>query len=190
MMFSAIIAVAFPITEMTHVADINLALELELVFYFLVMAMICVDSIAICRYEREIRLVTSINLVSPFTVHIFPRYKTFDNHQPLYRERPPPNRPLARVQELPGNLQVAGLKKSSCILSDGEGGIIFVQNVTGAVLSTFQARTVEETKVVWITADAIRRNPLNPEVLVLTETEISQLDFGNERETMRQALRY
>ena len=194
--FGIVISIALPISEIIRVEDINtswlgLAFKLEIAFYVLVLVMIVTDIFALKSYQREIRL---ISMISSPSVHIETpsavRYRTFDTCQPSpYTERPAPNRRLTRVQELPGNLQVAGLRESSCILSDGEGGIIFVQNVSGSVLS-FQARTVEETKVVWITADAIRRNPLNPELLVLTETEISQLDFGNERENMRQALHY
>ena len=118
-----------------------------------------------------------------------PSYQTFGApppYQPTYRQ-------VTRT-EAPRNIQVAGLHESNCVLSDGEGGIIFVRQLTGASLSSSHGnrgniRGVEHTQIAWISREAILRNPFNPEVRILTATEISEIDFGNERETIRNALR-
>uniref|UniRef100_A0A7M5V7Z3 Uncharacterized protein n=1 Tax=Clytia hemisphaerica TaxID=252671 RepID=A0A7M5V7Z3_9CNID len=119
-----------------------------------------------------------------------PSYQTFG--------APPPYQPVQRHvtrTDAPRNIQVAGLQESNCILDDGEGGIIFVRQLTGASLTASHGnrgniRGVEQTQIAWITREAILRNPFNPEVRILTATEISEIDFGNERESIRNALRY
>lgn len=195
-LLSVIALIGFPIVEFSNVESFSapgLAIKLEIAFYFTVMLAMIVNIFAHNRYGRAI-LELSLYRPQPNTGHSTSGYNTFQNNlhyssaPPPYRERQAPNRRLVRLQEAPRNIQVAGLEESRCILSDGEGGIIFVKSVQGAALSTFRARTVEETVVVWISAEAIRRNPYNPEMVVLTAVEINQLDLGeNERNAIRRA---
>ena len=194
---NVVILISFAIVEFSKVENFNspgLAIKLEIAFYFTVLLAMIVNIFAHHRFKREIILL-SLFQIRPNIKPFGSGYRTFENnlHQPSsapppYRERATPNRRLVRLQEAPNNVQVAGLKESGCILSDGEGGIIFVKNVQGAALSTFRARTVEETVVVWISAEAIRRNPYNPEMVVLSAVEVNQLDLGeNERNAVRRA---
>ena len=108
--------------------------------------------------------------------------------------RPRPTAPSYQVlRQPPPNIQVAGLREASLILSDGEGGLIFVRQITANTATANQGsgvhRSITQTQIVLITREAIARNPFNPEVHVLTETEISQMNFGRQQNTITSALR-
>lgn len=210
--FSCMLSVSCCIFPITEIYDGRLpagtALSLEIAFYTCVLIMFLLDLYAFMVFRNAMRLklynsveVTRVNAEE--NAPIFTSYSNSANYNsyarlppppPYTEQRAPPTRRLTRIQNVPYNLQAAHLRDSEGVYSDGEGGFILIRNVT-ASLSTFQHpqaqhTTVERTQVAWITADAILRNPSNPEVLILTATEISHLDLGEDRHLVRQALQY
>jgi len=119
------------------------------------------------------------------------QYDTQDAPPPYYKQQQPqtPQR-ATQTRDVPMNIQVEGLDRASLVLSDYEGGIIFLTSTKNPASERLSGNPIDQAQAVWISREAILRNPFYPEVHVLTAIEISQIDFGNDRENVRQALRY
>ena len=168
----------------------------EIIFLVCLGIMIIIDFLGYILYKEAIK--QQLYRHDDYEVLRQPSYNPYARSAPPTRygsyDPPPPYSNATRTQiiprqtnmyrtQAPRDLTVAGIEDASIVLSDGEGGIIFVRQIKGAGVAQrgysgrTQAHGIQHTEVAWISAEAIRRNPRNPEVYVLSQTEISQNQF-------------
>lgn len=193
--------------DSSYVDENNKVYKFEIGFMVGLAIMTFVDLMALKLYKRGLdeglyfkteedsRLESSVH--SPY--YQGPRrYGSYDP-PPAYSYKQSPvtyTRPSAinaRRTTAPTDIRIRGVEQASAVFTDGRGGYILVMKTLGATVSamprgTVRAQGITETKVAWISAEAIRRNPSNPDVYVMTEMEVSQINFGSETENIRRAL--
>ena len=113
---------------------------------------------------------------------------SYQGYAPISPTPNPPRRSPTKVQRPPRDLHVAGLQDSSLVLTNENGDLIFVREIVVASTSNTSLRGITQTQVALITREAMERNPLNPEVRVLTTTEVTGIDFGTEQQRVNRAL--
>ena len=81
-------------------------------------------------------------------------------------------------------VNIGGVEREFGVISDGDGGLIAVQKTTGAHLSATERgiglQSVEDYQLAHISREAIQRNPDNPDIRVISSTEMSRINFGIE----------
>ena len=98
------------------------------------------------------------------------------------------------VRQTPNGVIVGGIEKQHAIISDDRGGIIIVIKEQTSVVAgdrdgDVAVRAVEETKILHITREAILRDPGNPDIRVISSTEVSGFNLSSENSSqLRRAL--